>query len=93
MNFAVPADYIIKIKENEKIGQYLDFARELKIPIVVGTLGIVSEGLEKKPIDPRKNRDHSAHNTMSILQRILELGGDFPQFEFRWKLALRKIFM
>ena len=30
MDFAVPADLWIKLKENEKKDKYLDFARELK---------------------------------------------------------------
>ena len=30
MDFAVPADHRIKLKENEKKDKYLDFARELK---------------------------------------------------------------
>ena len=51
MNFAVPADNRIKLKENEK---YLDLARELRIlwgmkvsiiPIVIGALVTVSKGL------------------------------------------------
>ena len=29
VDFAVPVDYKVKIKENEKISKYLDFAREL----------------------------------------------------------------
>ena len=30
VDFAVPADHRVKMKENEKIDKYLDFARELK---------------------------------------------------------------
>ena len=30
MDFAVPADHRVKIKENKKINKYLDLARELK---------------------------------------------------------------
>ena len=50
MDFAVPADHKVKIKQNEKINKYLNLARELKklwntkmtvIPIVVGALGTV----------------------------------------------------
>ena len=46
MDFAVPADHRIKLKESEKKDMYLDLARELKklwnmlvtiIPIVIGT--------------------------------------------------------
>ena len=50
MDFAVPADHKVKLKESEKRDKYLDFARELKklwnmkdivIPIVIGALGTV----------------------------------------------------
>ena len=54
VNFAVPADNRIKIKENEKRDIYLDLARQLKklwdlkvlvIPVVIGTLGTVPKDL------------------------------------------------
>ena len=57
MNFAIPPDYSVKIKESEKINEYLDLARELKmlwnmrvtvIPMVVGALGTVAKSLEKE---------------------------------------------
>ena len=56
VDFAVPADYRIKLKECEKKDKYLDLARELKklwnmqvtiIPIVIGALGTVTKGLLK----------------------------------------------
>ena len=56
MDFAVPVDHIIKLKESEKKDKYLDLARELKknklwnmkvtiIPIASGALGTVTNGL------------------------------------------------
>ena len=54
VDFAVPADHRIKLKEWEKKDKYLDFARELKklwnmqvtiIPIVIGAFGTVTKGL------------------------------------------------
>ena len=51
VDFAVPADYMIKQKESEKKDKYLDLARELKklwnmqvkiIPIVIGAFGTVT---------------------------------------------------
>ena len=54
MDFAVPADHRVKLKESEKNDKYLDLARELKklwkmkvtiIPIVIGALGTVTKGL------------------------------------------------
>ena len=56
MDFAVPADHRIKLKECEKRDKYLDLARELKelwnmkvtiIPIVIGAFGTVTIGLLK----------------------------------------------
>ena len=56
MDFAVPADHRIKLKECEKKDKYLDLARELKklwnmkvtiVLIVIGAFGIVTKGLLK----------------------------------------------
>ena len=56
VDFAVPAEYRIKLKECEKRDKYLDLARELKklwnmqvtiIPIVIGAFGTVTKGLLK----------------------------------------------
>ena len=53
LNFAVPADYKIKLKEWEKKDKYLDLARKLKrlwnmrvtiVPIVMGAFGTVTKG-------------------------------------------------
>ena len=57
VDFAVPANHRIKLKECEKKDKYLDFARELKkllnmqvtiIPIVIGAFGTVTNGLLKR---------------------------------------------
>ena len=56
VDFAVPADHGIKLKESEKKDKYLDLARELKklwnmkvtiILIVIGAFGTVTKGLLK----------------------------------------------
>ena len=56
MDFAAPVDHRVKLKESEKNDKYLDLGRELKklwnmkvtvIRIVIGVLGIVTEGLLK----------------------------------------------
>ena len=56
VDFAVPVDHRIKLKECEKKEKYLDLAKELKrlwnmqvtiIPIVIGALGTVTKGLLK----------------------------------------------
>ena len=54
VDFAVPANHRINLKENEKKDKYLDLARELKklwnmkvtiVPIVIGALGTITKGL------------------------------------------------
>ena len=54
VDFAVPADHRIKLKEREKKDKYLNLARGLKklrnmkvtiIPIVIGAFGTVTKGL------------------------------------------------
>ena len=54
MDFAVPANHRVKLKESEKKDKYLDLTRELKKlrnmkvtlkPIVIGALGTITEGL------------------------------------------------
>ena len=54
MDFAVPADHRVNLKEREKRDKYLDIAWELKklwnmeVTIIpIGTLGIVTKGLLK----------------------------------------------
>ena len=56
VDFAVSADHRINMKESEKKDKYLDLARELKklwnlkvtfVPIVIGALGTVTQGLLK----------------------------------------------
>ena len=57
MDFTVPADHRIKVKESEKKLKYLDLAMELKklwnmkvtiIPIVIGAFGTVTKELLKR---------------------------------------------
>ena len=54
MDFAVPADHRVNLKENEKRDKSLDLTRELKkiwnmkvtvIPLVTGVLDAVAKGL------------------------------------------------
>ena len=65
MDFAVPADHRVKLKESDKKDKYLDLVRELKklwntkvkfIPIVIGFLGTVNKGLIEGLED--LNQDH-----------------------------------
>ena len=66
MDFVVPVDDRIKLKEREKKDKYLDFAGELKkrwnvkvtvILIIIGVLSTVSKGgLEKKEDERRPSK-------------------------------------
>ena len=57
VDFAVPADHRVKLKESEKKDKYLDLTSELKKklwnikvtfkPIIIGALGTVTKGLVK----------------------------------------------
>ena len=56
VDFAVPADHRIKLKECEKKDKYLELARDLKkllnmkvtiVPIVIGAFGTITKGLLK----------------------------------------------
>ena len=56
VDFPIPADHWVKLKESEKKDKYQDFAKELNklwnmkttfIPIIIGALGRVTKGLMK----------------------------------------------
>ena len=79
MDFAVPADHRVKLKENEKMDKYLDLARELKrlwnmrvkvIPIVVGALETVLINLEKRLGDLEIRGRIETVQTTSLLQSV-----------------------
>ena len=87
VDFAVPADHRIKLKECEKKDKYLDFAKELKklwnmqvtiIPIVIGAFGTVTKGLLKGLEDLEVGRRVETVQTTAllrtarILRRVLE---------------------
>ena len=86
VDFAVPADHRIKLKEYEKKNKYLDIARELKkiwnmkmtiIPIVIGALGTVTKwllkGLEDLKVGGRAetNQTTAFFRTARLLRRVL----------------------
>ena len=88
VDFAVPADQWIKLKECEKKDKYLDLARELKklwnmevtiIPIVIGAFGTVTKGLLKGLEDLEVGRrvetlqTKALLRTVRILRRFLEI--------------------
>ena len=87
VDFAVPADHRVKLKEIEKKDKYLDLTRELKklwnmrvkvVPIVIGALGTVPKGLEKSLSELEiKGRIETIQTTAllksaRIIRRVLE---------------------
>ena len=82
MDFAVPADHRINLKECEKKDKYLDLLRGLKklwnmkvtiIPIVIGAFGTVTKGLLKGLEDMEDGRRVKTIQTTALLRmdRIL----------------------
>ena len=82
VDFAVPVDYRIKLKECEKKDKYLDLARELKklwnmkvsiVPIVIGVFDTVTEWLLKGLEDLEVGRRAETIQTTALLKtaRIL----------------------
>ena len=77
VDFAVPADHRINVKESEKKDKYLDLARELKklwnmkvtiVPIVIGALGTVTKGLLKGLEDLEVSRRVETIQTTALLR-------------------------
>ena len=82
VDFAVPVDHRIKLKERERKNKYLDLARELKnlwnmkvtiIPIVIGDFGTVTKGLLKNLEDMEVGGRVESIQTTALLRttRIL----------------------
>ena len=84
VDFAVPADNRIKLKESEERDKYLDLARELKklwnmkVTIVIGAFGTVTKGLLKGLEDLEVGgrvetiQTTALLKTARILRRVLE---------------------
>ena len=100
VDFAVPADHRIKLKECEKKDKYLDPARESKklwnmlvtiIPIVIGVFGTVTKGLlkwlEDQEVGGRVETIQTTTllRTARILRRVLETWGDLLSLKLQWK--------
>ena len=84
VEFAVPADHRIKLKEYEKKEKYLNLARELKklwnmkvtiIPIVISAFCTVTKGLLKGPEDLEVG-DHPKNNIIENGQNTEKSPGD-----------------
>ena len=100
VDFAVPADYRVKLKECEKRSKFFNLARELKklwnmkvmvIPIVTGALGTVTEGLVQRLEDLEITGQVETVQTTAllrsdrILRRVLETWGDLLSLKLQWK--------
>ena len=91
VDFSVPAEHRIKLKEKEKKDKYPDLAWELKklwnmkvtvIPIVIGALGTVTKGLLKGLEGLEVG---TLLRTVRILRRVLETWGDLQSLQLQWK--------
>ena len=91
VDFAVPADHRIKLKESEKKDKYIDIARELKklwnmkvtiVSIGIGVFGTVTKMLLKRLVDLKIGgwvetiQTTVLLRTAKILRRVLETWGD-----------------
>ena len=100
VDFAVPTDHRIKLKESEKKDKYLDLPRELKklwnikvtiILIVTGAFDTVTKGLLKGLEDLEVGGRVETIQTIillrtaRILRRVLETWGDLLSLKLRWK--------
>ena len=100
VDFAVPANDRIKLKECEKKDEYLHLARELKklwnvlvtiIPIVIGAFGTVNKGLLKGLEDLEVGGREGTIQTTALLRttrrlrRVLETWGDLLSLRLQWK--------
>ena len=100
VDFAVPADHRINLKESEKKDKYLDLARELKkqwnmkvtiVPIVIGALGTITKGLLKGLEDLEVGRRVETIQTTALLRTarilrwVLETWGDLLSLKLQWK--------
>ena len=100
VDFDVPADHRVKLKESEKKDKSLDLTRELKklwnmrvtfIPIIIGVLGTVTKGLLKglKDLKIRERvetiQTTALLGTARILRRLLETWGDLLSLNLQWK--------
>ena len=100
VDFAVPADHRIKLKECEKKDKYLDLAREWKklwnmkvtiLPIVIGAFGTVNKGLLKGLEDLEVGgrvetiQTTTLLRTAWILRKVLVTWGDLRSHKLQWK--------
>ena len=100
VEFAVPVDHRINLKESEKKDKYLDLAREIKklsnmkvtiVPILIGAFGTITKGLlkgfEDLEVGGRVETIQltALLRTARILRRVLETWGDLLSLKLQWK--------
>ena len=100
VDYAVPVDHRINLKEGEKKDKYLDLDRKLKklrkmkvtiVPIVIGALGTVTKGLLKGLEDLEVGgrvetiQTTALLRTTRILRRVLETWGDLLSLKLHWE--------
>ena len=100
VDFAVPADHRIKLKECRKKDKYLDLARELKklwnmkvtiVPIVIGAFGTKTKGLLKELEDLEVGgrvetiQMTALLKTARILRRVQKTWGDLLSLKLQSK--------
>ena len=100
VDFAVPADHRVNLKECEKKDRYHDLARELKklwnmkvtiVPIVNGSIGTITKGLLKGLEDLEVGRRVETIQTTALLRTarilrwVLETWRDLLSLELQWK--------
>ena len=100
VDFVVPQiDYILKMKEDEKLEKYLDLARELEklwnmkvtvMWLIFGALGTISKGFEKRLMELETRGRNALIQTTAlvrfagILRRVLETW-KYSDFTPMWK--------
>ena len=89
MDFAVPADHKVKIKESEKRDKYQDISRELRelwnmrVTVVGGALGTITNCIGKGTgtlENKRSSRDHPDYSIIKIGQNTEKSPGDLRRF-------------
>ena len=103
VDFAVPADRRVKLKESEKKDKYFDLARELKIPwnmkvtiipIVIDALCTVTkglvQGLEDLEITGWVEIIEVTDCTIEINQNTEESPGDLLSKRLQWKTISKR---
>ena len=99
VNFVLPADQRIKLKDSEKRDKYVDLAREQKtlwnmkvtvISNVIDALSTVTKGLVHGPENLGKKSTSGDHPDYSIkidqnTERLLETWGNLLSFKLLWR--------